>query len=104
MNSNQPSSVTSLLTSLSSLYAGDGLPDILDLLDDLHSAASDGDLPRFTTLGAEDVSELLEELVFVAQETLRELHKQSNRTHRRQRTTPMLRLVQPDQSQEKRQA
>ncbi len=103
MNSNHTSTATSLMTSLSSLYAGDGLPDLLELMDNLHSAASDSDLPRFTTLGADEVAELLEELVFVAQETLRELNKQSNRTIRKQRT-PMLRLVQPDQSQEKRQA
>ncbi len=103
MNPNHTSTTASLMTSLSSLYAGDGLPDLLDLLDDLHSAASDGDLPRFTTLGAEDVAELLEELVFVAQETLRELNKNSTRSARKQRT-PMLRLLQPNQTQEKRQA
>lgn len=104
MNPNHDTTAANLMTSLSSLYAGDGLPDLLEILDDLHSAASEGDLPRFTTLGTEEVTSLLEELVFVAQETLRELHKQSSRTHSRPQRTPMLRLVQRDQSQEKRQA
>jgi hypothetical protein len=104
MNSNHNTNPVSLMTNMSSLYAGDGLSDLLETLDDLHTAASEGELPRFTTLGAEEVASLLEELVFVAQETLRELHKQSNRTHGKQRTpTPMLRLVQRDQK-EKRQA
>lgn len=105
MNSNPTTTTATLMTNLNSLYAGDGLPDLLDLLDDLHSAASEGELPKFTTLNPEEVTSLLEELVFVAQETLRELHKQTNRTNVKSRTpSRMLRLVQPDQNQEKRQA
>lgn len=104
MNPNHTTNAASVLTSLSSLYAGDSLPDMLEVMEELHSAASEGELPRFTTLNTEEVVSLLEELVYVAQETLRELHKQSNRTQRSKTNTPMLRLVQRDQSQEKRQA
>lgn len=61
---------------LASLYVGDCLPDVLDLLDQLHTAASEGSLPRATTLSQDEVVSLLKELIFVAQETLDEIGAQ----------------------------
>lgn len=87
---------TAALAALSTLYTGDGLPDALTLIDALHSAASEGDLPRFTTLPPEEVANLLEELIYVAQETLRELQAQCAPTRSKPAPKPILKLVQPD--------
>lgn len=64
-------------------YNGDRLGDLMELLDDLHTAASENTLPRFTTLGEQDVLGLLKELVYTAQETINEI--ESNRVHRSHR-------------------
>lgn len=105
MNSQQnPANAASVLTQLSTLYSGDGLPDLLTLLDDLHSAVTEGELPRFTTLSTEEVSEMLKELVYVAQETLRELNQNPQKQAVRRPRQPVLRLVQPDSTPEQRQA
>lgn len=107
MNPNQTTRAASVLTKMSSLYAGDGLPDLLQMIDDLHSAVSDGELPKFTTLHPDDIAGLLEELVYVAQETLRELNEKQSATPmrtQRQQSAPVLRLLPRDSNPEQRQA
>lgn len=59
---------------LAALYIGDSLPEALDLIDQLHTAVSEGHLPRATTLSQDEVVGLLQDLIFVAQETLNELN------------------------------
>lgn len=73
---NGTSAQASTMHRLASLYVGDALPDALDLLDHLHSAVSDDQLARATTLPHDEVVDLLRELIFVAQETLDELNSQ----------------------------
>lgn len=87
---NGTSAQASTIHRLASLYVCDALPDALDLLDQLHTAASEGHLPRATTLPNDEVVSLLQELIFVAQETLDELVSQRASA----RHDVMLKLVQ----------
>lgn len=50
------------------------LADLLDLLDALHSAASEGDVQAVTALDRPALVALLRELIYTAEETLDELH------------------------------
>ena len=94
-STNGTSAQASTLHRLASLYIGDGLPDALDLLDQLHTAASEGHLPRATTLSQDEVIGLLQDLIFVAQETLDELGAQQRNQHRvAARHDVILKLVQ----------
>lgn len=93
--SNGTSAQASTLHRLASLYIGDDLPEALDLLDQLHTAASEGRLPRATTLSCDEVISLLQELIFVAQETIDELATQQERQARvAARHDAVLRIVQ----------
>lgn len=62
------------------IYNGDRLGDLLELLDDLHSAASENTLQQFISLGEQDVLGMLKELVYTAQETISEI--EANRAQR----------------------
>jgi hypothetical protein len=93
-STNGTSAQASSLHRLSSLYFGDGLPDALDLLDQLHTAASEGHLPRATTLSQDEVIGLLQDLIFVAQETLDELGAQQRHQRVAARHDVILKLVQ----------
>lgn len=80
---------------LAALYVGDSLPDAVEMLDQLHTAACEGTLKRTTTLPQDEVVSLLQELIYVAQETLNELGVQQ--THQQRfsaRHDVVLRLVQ----------
>lgn len=97
MNSHTTPAKASTLHRLAALYPCDSLPEIVDLIDQLHTAASDGQLPMTTTLPAEDVADLLEELIYVAQEALNELRlRPALQTQRRRE--PILRLLPVDTS------
>lgn len=54
-------------------YNDDRLGDLLEVLDDLHTATSENALQRFTTLGEQEVLGLLKELVYTAQEAISEI-------------------------------
>jgi hypothetical protein len=56
-------------------YTGDQIMDLYTLLDDLHSAASEGQIQAYTTLGEGDLLSLLHEMVYTAQETIYEIEK-----------------------------
>jgi hypothetical protein len=79
---------TNANNNLELLYNGDRLGDLMELLDDLHTAASENTLSRFTTLGEQDVLGLLKELVYTAQETINEIeanrHQRESRNQRGQ--------------------
>lgn len=96
MNSHTPPAKASTLHRLAVLYPCDSLPEIVDLIDQLHTAASEGQLPMTTTLPADEVADLLEELIYVAQEALNELRQRpAERTQRRRE--PILRLLPVEQ-------
>lgn len=50
------------------------LYDLLDLLDDVHSAATEGEVACFTGASETEVSALLREMIYTAQEALHEIH------------------------------
>lgn len=55
------------------LYSDARLFDLIDMLDQLHSAAGEGYLNKLTTLETPELLEVLRELVYTAQETISEL-------------------------------
>lgn len=63
------------------------LRDLMDALDELHTAASDGTLDQTTPLNEAELLGWLREVVYTAQETINEIEQQ--RSH----CTPILRLL-----------
>jgi len=55
------------------LYSDARLFDLIDVLDQLHTAASEDYLHKLTTLEKSELLEVLHELVYTAQETISEL-------------------------------
>mgnify|MGYP003537330893 CR=1 FL=1 len=72
------------------LLTDDGLEAVFEVFDDLHDAASEGQLQDLTALDNRELLGWLRELVFTAQETISEIE---NRTARTARQEPILRLV-----------
>lgn len=58
---------------LAVLYNDNLLADLMDALDRLHTAASEGQLQAATSLSRRELAAWLNEVVYTAQETLREL-------------------------------
>jgi hypothetical protein len=75
------------------LYQGDKIGDLYEMLDTLHSVASEGQLQTFTTLNEQELVDLLRDIVFTAQETISEIEKHHKKTRSAQ---PVLRLVNKD--------
>jgi hypothetical protein len=67
-----------------------GLAAVFEVFDDLHNAASEGELQDVTGLDNRELVGWLRELVFTAQETISEIEKRSARGTRQE---PLLRLV-----------
>jgi hypothetical protein len=55
------------------LYSDGRLFDLIDVLDQLHSAASEGYLHKLTTLETPELLEVLRELVYTTQEAISEI-------------------------------
>ena len=68
--------------------AADQLASQLQLLDDLHSAASEGRLPQLNALPEEVLKAWLVEMQYLAGETLAEIAR-----HGARKTVPQLRLL-----------
>lgn len=71
---------TSTTNELQLRYADDQLNHMYDVLDDLHSAASEGQLGTMTTINEGDLVGLLRDLIYTAQETISEIEKQTKRS------------------------
>ena len=67
-----------------------GLSAVFEAFDELHNAASEGQLHELTPLDNRELVGWLQELVYTAQETIAELEK---RNARRARQQPTLRLI-----------
>lgn len=65
------------------------LASLFQSLDDLHTAASDGQLHRVTPLPSTELVGWLQELIYVAQETIEEIDHQKTTTT----NVPHLRIV-----------
>jgi hypothetical protein len=61
------------------------MADLFEVFDDLHTAASEGELEAITSLNKRELVGWLRELMYTAQETITEIEKHS--------TYPALRLV-----------
>lgn len=56
------------------------LGELLDVLDQLHSAASEGELEAFSARNARELTAWLSELIYTAQETIDELDRNNGRS------------------------
>lgn len=70
------------------IYNDARLAGLSQYLDELHSAASEGQLPAVTPLSDEELLGWLQEMIYTASETLVEIQQ-----HRTQYAVPHLRLV-----------
>ena len=62
--------------------------DLYDVLDTLHSAASEGALPAVTAMNTAELVDWLRELIYTAQETIAEIEHTAD-----QRPEPYLRVL-----------
>ncbi len=71
------------------------LEDVLDYIDILHSAVSEGTTSTYVgELNDEDVLNVLRDLIYTAQETVTELElKRAKQRRKRQRKQPVLHIV-----------
>ncbi|MCU0498283.1 MAG: hypothetical protein MUF87_13100 [Anaerolineae bacterium] len=74
-------------------YYGDKLNDLLDVLDSLHTAASENQLQTYTTISEGDLLGLLQELIYTAQETIEEIQANQPRRTQRKKGAMILQLI-----------
>jgi hypothetical protein len=73
---------------LNVLYNENHLADLFDALDELHSAVTEGQLPKVTSLNKRELLAWLRDIIYTAQETIEEIDQQ-----RELWREPMLRIV-----------
>ena len=74
------------ITNMNILYNDEHLNDLLETLDNLHSAASEGQLELMTAMSKHELIAMLREFVYTAQETIREIDD-------KREIRPVLRIV-----------
>lgn len=79
------------------LYTENNLAELFEALDELHSAASDGQLNTVTTMNKRELVALLKDVIYTAQETIQELNKRDTRREEVRRE-PVLRVVEKPRS------
>jgi hypothetical protein len=67
-------------------YSEDGMYQLFVQLDKLHDCASEGRLAEVTDLTNEEMRGWLEDIVYTARETIREMERHERRSRRRRRT------------------
>lgn len=72
---------------MNATHNNERLNDLLETLDDLHSATSDGDAHAFSGMTHTELMSYLREVIYTAQETMREAQQQ------RKKHTPIVRLT-----------
>ncbi len=72
------------------LYTDAGLALVFEAIDDLHNAASEGQITALTTLDNQELVGWLQELIYTAQETITEIQECAARNARQE---PVLFLV-----------
>jgi len=75
------------------MYTGDQIGDLLDTLDTIHSAASEGQLQTLTSINEQELVGLLRDIIYTAKETIGEIEKRRKQARRPQ---PILRLMSKD--------
>lgn len=81
--------------SLTLMYNPSRLGDVLDALDDVHTAVSDGTLTQTATITRSDLREWLQEIIYLASQTLVEMDggREMNAVDKTEMSAPALRLV-----------
>lgn len=74
--------------SLALLFTENHLSALFEALDDLHSAASEGELHTVTTMSQRELVAWLNECIYTAQETVAEIKRQQKRTEPKLRVLP----------------
>jgi phage tail tape-measure protein len=92
------------MNQLELLYNGDRLGDLLELLDELHSAASENRLQTCTTLPENELLDLLKEVIYTAQETIEEIETAKQARRAKAGRATVVQFVTPDAVQETRHA
>jgi hypothetical protein len=64
-------------------YNGDRLDEMLQILDDLHTAASENALNSYTTMSKQDLIALLRDVIYTAEEAITEIEQQTPKTAKR---------------------
>jgi hypothetical protein len=82
--------VNSQMTTRDFLLTDAGLAAVFEAIDDLHSAASEGQINLVTPVNRRELVNWLQELIFTAQEAIEEIEAESAATARQE---PYLRLV-----------
>lgn len=75
------------------LAASIHLEDVLEYIDQLHTAASEGATQNFTGIDEVETMSLLRDLIYTAQEALVEIETTRARKRQRRSKQPVLRLV-----------
>jgi len=86
---NQKSTVTEEILALNLL----NLDDVLETIDLLHSAISEGSTPEIADLNEQDLVSTLRELIYTAQETVEEIETRRADRRRSSQQQPILRIV-----------
>lgn len=73
--------ITSSTNEIQLAYAADAsrMDEIYDVLDELHTAASEGELCTFTSMNENDLVDYLRDLIYTAQETIEEIERLAKR-------------------------
>ncbi|MDX1995350.1 MAG: hypothetical protein SF029_23400 [bacterium] len=85
-------------TNIAVLFNENRLADLYDVLDELHTAASEGTLHTMNARDKRELLALLNDVVYTAQETIREINQQSRREEKRE---PKLRILEKPRSDQK---
>lgn len=83
MSHNRPE----LLNTVSLPSNAEHLNEVLEMLDELHEAVSEGNMASFTDVNATELQNWLREVVYIAQETMNEIQKTNTQKK------PALRIV-----------
>ncbi len=71
--------ITSSTNEIKLSYAADAarMDELYDVLDQLHTAASEGALQMFTSMNEREVVDFLRELIYTAQQTIEEIEQRA---------------------------
>lgn len=71
--------ITSSTNEIKLSYAADSsrMDELYDVLDELHSAASENELHTFTSMNEHDVVDFLRDLIYTAQQTIEEIEQRA---------------------------
>ncbi len=86
---NQKSTVTEEYLTLNRL----SLDDVLETIDQLHTAISEGSSQQIAHLDEQDLVNTLRELIYTAQETVEEIELRRAKRRKTRKQQPVLRIV-----------